>query len=281
MGRSRASHSFSYLLICWIAYHLTKSEILNFQPWLQRAGQFYALYSEPVSLLVFLFFFTLSVKDFRSQFKLKDLEKKSLKTRKTALGWAMQLLVFQLLLALIWIPTVIISHSGVWPFGWSEYYPVEILLVIFLYWIAVAGYFRTKSISSEPSKKTNLLPATAVASPEMEVIRAAMEKDLLYRDSELNLTLLSDKTGLAVKTVSKVLNQAAGMNFNDFVNSYRVEAFCRELENEENGKLTLQGIAFSCGFSSSATFQRTFKKFKGETPSVYFQRKKEVGESGV
>lgn len=114
----------------------------------------------------------------------------------------------------------------------------------------------------------------------MVLIQTTVESGQLYRNPELSLTLLSEKIGLPPKQISKTLNQEAGMNFNDFINSYRVEAFCRELKKTENINLTLLGIASSCGFNSSATFQRTFKKLKGVTPSAYFQRRQEMGESG-
>ncbi|GAB3231384.1 AraC family transcriptional regulator [Algoriphagus aestuariicola] len=267
---------FTYLAFCWIGYLLTKSELLNFQPWLRSAGQFYAWYSEPVSVLVFLFFFSLSVWDFRKNHRAALLDKRCLQPRKIAVDWAKQLLVFQFLMSLIWPATVIISYFDFWPFSWSEYYPVELLLVLFLYWIAIAGYFRMRSITVEPIRKKEKPSQNEPNSPEMDLILRAMEIDELYRNPELNLSLLSEKTGLPSKTLSKILNQSRGVNFNDFVNSYRVEAFCREAEKAENSKLTLQGIAFDCGFNSSATFQRTFKKFKGDTPKSYFQARKKV-----
>ena len=276
---------FGYLSICWIAHYLTKTEILNFQPWLRMAGQFYFRYSEPLSVLVYLFFTLLSVRHFNRYSIVSGSDKKSLKTRNLPLAWAKQLLIFQLLLALIWPSTVLISYLDAWPFSWSEYYPVEILLVLFLYWIAIAGYLKIRSITIEPARKRNLADREIFIQNEksqhMVLIQTTVESDQLYRNPELNLALLSEKIDLPPKQISKTLNQEAGMNFNDFINSYRVEAFCRELKKTDNTNLTLLGIANSCGFNSSATFQRTFKKFKGETPSAYFQRKKEVGESGV
>ena len=271
---------FGYLSICWIAHYLTKTEILNFQPWLRMAGQFYGWYSEPLSVIVYLAFAAGSIRDFLLQSKAPILDKKRLKNRQATLAWVKQLLVFQMILALIWTPTVIISNLGVWPFSWSEYYPVEILLVIFLYWIAIAGYFKIRAITEEPTRVKEPSVETHQSATEMALIREAVEMDHLYRNPELSLALLSEKTGIAPKQISRILNQVAGMNFNDFVNSYRVEAFCRELKKTQNTNLTLLGIANSCGFNSSATFQRTFKKLKGVTPGTYFQRRQEMGESG-
>ena len=42
------------------------------------------------------------------------------------------------------------------------------------------------------------------------------------------------------------------MNFNDFVNQYRIEEIKKAFENGEHKKSTLLGIAYDCGFNSKA-----------------------------
>ncbi|GAA0877676.1 hypothetical protein GCM10009119_06440 [Algoriphagus jejuensis] len=275
---------FCYLTICWFTYFLVGIGLTGLRPGLTLAGQFYAQYSEPLSVLVYLFFTGLSLREFYKLPPRSEIEKRNREKGKMVRAWVKQILVFQIILALVWTATLVVSYSGVWPFTWSEYYPVEILLVLFLYWIAIAGYLKIRSITIEPKRKRNLADREVFEgnekSPQMILLQNAMESDQLYRNPELSLASLSEKIEVPVKQISKTLNQEAGMNFNDFVNSYRVEAFCGELKKPENNNLTLLGIASTCGFNSSATFQRAFKKFKGVTPGVYFQRREEMGESG-
>jgi len=59
------------------------------------------------------------------------------------------------------------------------------------------------------------------------------------------------------------------MNFNDFINNYRIEAVKTMFLNEEHKKSTLLGIAYDCGFNSKATFNRAFKKHTSCTPKEY------------
>ena len=61
------------------------------------------------------------------------------------------------------------------------------------------------------------------------------------------------------------------MNFNDFINEYRVKAFKTAVENGKQQKLSLLGIAYECGFNSKATFNRVFKKFAHSSPSDYLK----------
>jgi AraC-like DNA-binding protein len=69
--------------------------------------------------------------------------------------------------------------------------------------------------------------------------------------------------------LSAAINQAYGKNFNDFVNTYRVEAVKKMLNDESVQHLSLLGIAYECGFNSKSTFNRAFKKATGVAPSAY------------
>jgi len=59
------------------------------------------------------------------------------------------------------------------------------------------------------------------------------------------------------------------VSFQDFINKYRVEEFIYRLRNGENDHFTLLGIANQVGFNSKSSFNATFKKFKGLTPTDY------------
>ena len=61
------------------------------------------------------------------------------------------------------------------------------------------------------------------------------------------------------------------MNFNDFINHYRIEAVKEKLQKEEHKTSTLLGIAFDCGFNSKATFNRAFKKSIDLSPKDYLK----------
>jgi AraC-like DNA-binding protein len=80
---------------------------------------------------------------------------------------------------------------------------------------------------------------------------------------------MSVKTGIPQKTISAVLNRHLQKSFNEFVNEYRVNAFKAKVVQPELSHLTIAGIALECGFSSQATFQRTFKEMTGKSPSAF------------
>ena len=61
------------------------------------------------------------------------------------------------------------------------------------------------------------------------------------------------------------------MNFNDFVNSYRIEEFKRLAQQEDYQNHTLLAIAFIVGFNSKSAFNRSFKKLEDCTPREYLK----------
>jgi len=97
-----------------------------------------------------------------------------------------------------------------------------------------------------------------------------MNVDKLYLDPELSLATLARKVRAPVKAVSQVINEKAGLNFNDFINEFRIRDFCEKIENEPDETPILEMLLES-GFNSKSTFNDVFKKKTGVTPSEYRQ----------
>ena len=94
----------------------------------------------------------------------------------------------------------------------------------------------------------------------------------LYQNPELTLNDLAQKLETHAATISKTINQGFHLNFNDFINQYRIEAVKKAFDIGEYKKSTLLGIAFDAGFNSKATFNRAFKKSTGFSPKEYIEK---------
>lgn len=104
---------------------------------------------------------------------------------------------------------------------------------------------------------------------EKDKITRYMGEGKAYLDPDLNLKSVATNTKMSIHEVSEVINSGYGMNFNEWVNHYRVEEVKRQLTNEEKNHLSLVAIAHESGFNSKATFNRVFKNMTGMSPSEY------------
>ena len=103
-------------------------------------------------------------------------------------------------------------------------------------------------------------------------IQTLIQYESLYNNPELTLSDIAKKLDTNVSIISKTINQGFRMNFNDFINNYRIEEIKKAFDNDEHKKSTLLGIAFDCGFNSKATFNRAFKKNTGFSPKQYLEK---------
>ena len=102
-----------------------------------------------------------------------------------------------------------------------------------------------------------------------EKLISYMELIKPYLNTDLTLPQLAVELGISSHLLSQVINEHFKLNFFDFVNQYRVEAFKERIGNPKYENFSLLGIAFECGFNSKSAFNRIFKKSTGLTPSQF------------
>ncbi len=107
---------------------------------------------------------------------------------------------------------------------------------------------------------------TALNSIWKEKVLEAVVQQKKYQNPELTLTDLAKDLQTNPSFLSKVINQSFQMNFNDFVNYYRIKEVKAKLKDSNNRHLTIMSMAYDAGFNSKATFNRAFKKHTGKNP---------------
>jgi YesN/AraC family two-component response regulator len=123
-------------------------------------------------------------------------------------------------------------------------------------------------IRETKNNKTFMLKETDVQVMREQLNRVIEGKELFYKP-EMSLAYLSGKLKIPEHHLTQLLNKIYKCNFNELVNSIRVEEVKKRLNNPDFNKLTIEGIGESVGFTSRITFHKVFKRFTQLTPLEY------------
>lgn len=166
------------------------------------------------------------------------------------------------------------TNSFLFRLSYIQYFYFEVVLALSTYYLAVAGYLRSKTIDltfSDVSEKTVESRRSLLSDKELdrlkEKLQAVMRDERPYLEPTITLTDLTRIVGVNSNVLSHAINQGFDKNFNDFINEYRINEVKSKLRDADES--TLLGIAFDSGFNSKATFNRAFKKFTGVSPKEY------------
>lgn len=104
-----------------------------------------------------------------------------------------------------------------------------------------------------------------------EQLKVLMEEEQAFLNPNLSLRSLADQLQLNANQLSWLINSQYGLNFNGFVNQYRL-AFFKELVTKASlEQFSLIGLAYESGFNSKTVFNTYFKKVEGMTPGAYIR----------
>lgn len=95
-----------------------------------------------------------------------------------------------------------------------------------------------------------------------------VEGQKYYLDKSPSLQDLAKKINTSPNYVSQVINEKLKLTFTELISKYRIEEAKKILEDPFSNE-TIEGIAYSVGYSSKSTFHSAFKKFTGQTPAEY------------
>jgi AraC-like DNA-binding protein len=134
------------------------------------------------------------------------------------------------------------------------------------------------AVSAENETNSNIFTPQQLSEWKIRVEQLILHEGL-YKNPELSLTSLAKKLSTNASFLSKIINNGFGINFNDFINRYRVQEVKALLSDSANANITIMSLAYDAGFNSKATFNRAFKKFTGKNPKEFSANFKKAGSN--
>lgn len=101
----------------------------------------------------------------------------------------------------------------------------------------------------------------------MQNLNFSMESEQLYRNSAISLEMLAEKINIPKHHLSNFLNAHLGKSFYQFIAEYRVDYAKKKLR--EDNTITIETLAYECGFNSKTSLNKYFKEVTGFAPSKY------------
>lgn len=196
------------------------------------------------------------------------------------LSWLRKLVLIFGIIWTILISVTVIHHVF---HMFSMVFCTDGLFLALSMFVILIGYFGLKQkvlfssedlIIAENSGKPRAKYSGSRLSEEEEKVYAGKLIDHMissksYLNPDLSLPKLAGELEISSHYLSQVINEKFKLNFFDFINRYRVEAFKEKVADSRYTSYSLLGIAFECGFNSKSAFNRVFKQNTGLTPSQY------------
>ncbi|QIY91630.1 helix-turn-helix domain-containing protein [Chryseobacterium gallinarum] len=99
-------------------------------------------------------------------------------------------------------------------------------------------------------------------------IQDYFENDAPWKNSDFGIQDLAYQCRTNTTYISKAIKYNSNKNFNNFVNTYRINYIKEEIKNNHS-KYTLMYIYTSAGFKHQSTFNKAFKQIENMTPSEF------------
>lgn len=241
----------------------------------------YAIYpSEHIYNVALVFTFVFAIISvciiFRLSYKYwKYIESNYSYTEKIGTGWV---LVGALVMMLCTTVYLTVFYDETW-LGNAVYYGISVLSWVLLYSLAIRhtvlpspSFIVFHSPWDKPETDQVPVPDELDIPLVLQQIRDGLEHVMkvqkMYLNPKLTLVDLASAIGTNRTYLSDYLNKVLHTTFYEYVNTLRVKEACTILD-ERNQNRSMQEVSEMSGFNSTSTFNRSFFKVMGMTPSQY------------
>jgi len=149
---------------------------------------------------------------------------------------------------------------------------IKILLTLAIYYLSYSklriGYQLTVREETSPKEKYKTTTLSIeTADYILKRLTKVMQEEKLFLSPNLKLKEVADKLGTSTNHLSRVINERLSLSFPDYINHCRIESAQQLLLTDNT--ITIEAIAFKCGFSNKTSFNNAFRKFTQQTPSRF------------
>ena len=151
-----------------------------------------------------------------------------------------------------------------------------ILFLIFVFLFVVIGYYffnkekKKTIVFNQPQKKDYSINLELEQTVLLELEK--FEKSKIYLDSTFNINKLAKQLNTNTSYLSSIVNEKKGKTFKQYITELRMNYLITIIQKDSKyKKYTIQALGEEIGYTNASSFSRSFKNFKGLTPSDYLK----------
>ena len=129
-----------------------------------------------------------------------------------------------------------------------------------------SGFFKQADLS-KPSKYKSSSLSVELQESTLTKLKVLMENEKPFLKTDFSLPDLASVLGISVHSLSQIINERLEKSFFDMTAEYRVNEAKMILKDKPHYKV--EEVAELVGYNSKSSFNTTFKKITGMTPSEY------------
>jgi AraC-like DNA-binding protein len=187
--------------------------------------------------------------------------------------WMRTMVIFVEIYVLAYLIYGIILMNVIPHFDFLSNVQISIIASMVLY-IGYTSYLqpnlfavKTGLTSAKKYYKSSLTPS--YSSELKDKLVYLLETEKIYRQNTINLDILSEKLDTTRHNASQVINENFNLSFFELINTYRIKDALEILKNDTEKKMNIIEVAYEVGFNNKVSFNKSFKKFRDQTPSQY------------
>jgi AraC-like DNA-binding protein len=196
-----------------------------------------------------------------------------IKSNRYLISWFMIFLITQ---SILLVGLFINIFTGFKLFD-DPYRYTKIVETFYLYITAIALLFYPALLYGNPvdttKPKEKYLYSKLKTEEKSEIldnlINYLQSKNRPFLDPKLTLVEVASVLNIPAQQLSQVINEKTELNFNDYINTYRIKVAKEILISPDYNKFTIDAIAEKAGFNSKSPFYAAFKKITGMTPKEF------------
>lgn len=206
--------------------------------------------------------------------KYKKEEKQTFSFEQSPLNYLNAFLILFLFCLTAWVVSFINYSLLDRYFAYVNYESIWVAIPVLLY---VIGYFSLKQPElfriplgekvSEKKARLSVLESDLLK----KKLDSLMLNEKVFLQNDLTLRQVAELLKTSSNNISWLLNNVYRTTFYDFINSYRIKEFVKDVENKKHLQHTILALSMDVGFNSKSTFNKAFKLVMKDTPSNYIK----------